>query len=80
MERPYTEEELRQQLQFLDNSNPVWQSISQIIKTAIDNSIDCALTDGISQDDRTWRSGYAQAMRDVESTLNNYRKDPSKKV
>lgn len=80
MTRPFTEEELRLHLQFLDDSNETWTAVHQVLTRAIGSSTDCALTDGITPEERTWRAGYAQAMRDVLSTLNNYRKDPSKKV
>jgi len=80
MERPFTEEELKQILQGLDDTSTAWQAIRQLLSEAIDNSTECALADGILPDDRQWRSGYAQAMRDVLATLNNYRKPPSLKA
>jgi len=33
-----------------------------------------AISDGSGSDDRHWRAGYAQAMKDVMGTLNRYRK------
>jgi hypothetical protein len=80
MERPFTEEELKQILQGLDDTSAAWQAVRQVLNEAINNSTDCALVDGIPPDDRQWRSGYAQAMRDVLATLNNYRKQPSLKA
>ena len=80
MERPFTEEELKQILQGLGDTSTAWLAVRQLLNNAIDNSIDCALVDGIPPDDRQWRSGYAQAMRDVLATLNNYRKQPSLKA
>ena len=74
------EEELRLVLRGLDDTSIVWQAVRQLLNTAIDSSTECALADGVPVDDRQWRSGYAQAMRDVLSTLNNYRKLPSLKA
>ena len=80
MDSKMDEEELRQVLRGLDDTRIVWQAVRQLLNTAIDSSTECALADGVPVDDRQWRSGYAQAMRDVLSTLNNYRKLPSLKA
>ena len=80
MDSKMDEEELRQVLRGLDDTSIVWQAVRQLLNTAIDSSTECALADGVPVDDRQWRSGYAQAMRDVLSTLNNYRKPPSLKT
>ena len=80
MDRPFTEEELKQILQGLDDTSTAWQAILQLLKEASRNSTECALADGVPPDDRQWRSGYAQAMCDVLATLNNYRKPPSLKA
>ena len=80
MERPFSEEELKQILQGLDDASAVWQALRQVLGDAINNSTECALVDGIPPEDRQWRSGYAQAMRDVLSTFKNYRKPPSLKA
>ena len=80
MDSKMDEEELRQVLRGLDDASIVWQAVRQLLNTAIDSSTECALADGVPVDDRQWRSGYAQAMRDVLSTLNNYRKLPSLKA
>ena len=77
MERPFSEEELKQILQGLDDASAIWQASRQVLGKAIESSTECALVDGIPPDDRQWRSGYAQAMRDVLATFNNYRKPPS---
>mgnify|MGYP003660812876 CR=1 FL=1 len=76
MERPFTQEELKQILQGLDDTSTAWQAVLQLLNEAIGNGTECALADGVPPDDRQWRSGYAQAMRDVLATLNNYRKPP----
>ena len=48
--------------------------MKEILDEAIDLSIGSALTDGIDNDDRNWRAGYAQAMKDALSTFERYRK------
>ena len=51
-----------------------WQDLKDVLDEAIDLSIGSALTDGIDNDDRNRRAGYAQAMKDTMATLNRYRK------
>ena len=63
-----TEDERKKHLQQLDDSTLVWQALKEIMDEAID------LTDGIDNDDRNWRAGYAQAMKDALSTFERYRK------
>lgn len=69
-----TEDERKKHLQQLDDSTLAWQALKEILEEAIDLSIGSALTDGIDNDDRNWRAGYAQAMKDALSTFERYRK------
>ena len=69
-----TEDERKKHLQQLDDSTLVWQALKEIMDEAIDLSVGSALTDGIDNDDRNWRAGYAQAMKDTLSTFDRYRK------
>ena len=69
-----TEELRKKHLQQLDDGNGTWQALKEVLDEAIDLSIGSALTDGIDNEDRNWRAGYAQAMKDTMATLNRYRK------
>jgi len=69
-----TEELRKKHLQQLDDGNGTWQALKDVLDEAINLSIGSALTDGIDNDDRNWRAGYAQAMKDTKATLNRYRK------
>ena len=69
-----TEDERKTHLQQLDDSTLAWQALKEILDEAIDLSIGSALTDGIDNDDRNWRDGYAQAMKDALSTFERYLK------
>jgi hypothetical protein len=51
-----------------------WHVLKDVLDEAIELSIGSALTDGIDNDDRNWRAGYAQAMKDTMATLNRYPK------
>ena len=54
-----TEELRNKHLQQLDDGNGTWQALKDVMDEAIDLSIGSALTDGIDNDDRNWRAGYA---------------------
>ena len=69
-----TEELRKKHLQQLDDGNGTCQALKDVLDEAIDLSIGSALTDGIDNDDRNWRAGYAQAMKDTKATLDRYRK------
>jgi len=51
-----------------------WHVLKDVLDEAIELSIGSALIDGIDNDDRNWRAGYAQAMKDTMATLNRYPK------
>ena len=51
-----------------------WHVLKDVLDEAIELSIGSALTDGIDNDDRNWRAGFAQAMKDTVATLNRYPK------
>ena len=51
-----------------------WHVLKDVLDEAIELSIGSALIDGIDNDDRNWKVGYAQAMKDTMATLNRYPK------
>ena len=61
-------------LQQLDDASAVWIAMKEILDEATDMSVASAVSDGINNDDRHWRTGYAQAIYDVMGALNRYRK------
>ena len=68
-------EELRKKhLQQLDDASAIWQALKEVLDEATEMSVASAISDGVDSDDRHWRDGYAQALQDLVSTLNRYRK------
>lgn len=68
------DEERKKYLQQLDDTNVTWIALKEVLDEAIDMGINSALVDGIDANDRTWRSGYAQALKDTLATIERYRK------
>ena len=68
------EEQRKQHLQQLDDASAIWQALKEVLDEATEMSVASAISDGVETDDRHWRAGYAQALQDVMSTLNRYRK------
>ena len=68
-------EELRKKnLQQLDDANAIGQALKEVLDEATEMSAASAISDGIGSDDRHWRAGYEQALKDLMGTLNRYRK------
>ena len=68
------DEERKKYLQQLDDTNVTWIALKEVLDEAIDMGVNSALGDGIDANDRTWRSGYAQALKDALATIERYRK------
>ena len=68
------EEQRKQHLQQLDDASAIWVALKEVLDEATEMSVASAISDGVETDDRHWRAGYAQALQDVMSTLNRYRK------
>ena len=68
------EEQRKKHLQQLDDASAIWVALKEVLDEATEMSVASAISDGVETDDRHWRAGYAQALQDVMSTLNRYRK------
>jgi hypothetical protein len=68
------EEQRKQHLQQLDDASAIWVALKEVLDEATEMGVASAISDGVETDDRHWRAGYAQALQDVMSTLNRYRK------
>jgi hypothetical protein len=69
-----TEEERKKHLQQLDDANVIWLTLKEVLDDAKDMSVASAISDSVESNDRHWRAGYSQALHDVMTTLNRYRK------